>query len=48
MPVWNIEPHEAMISMQGATLQQRIGQDANIDFAAAAAIENFNCHNPRI
>ena len=48
MPVGYIEHYEWMISTQGATLQQRTGHDASIDFAAAAAIENFNCHNPRI
>ena len=48
MPVGYIERYKWMISTQGATLQQRTGHDASIDFAAAAAIENFNCHNPSI
>lgn len=48
MPVRYIELDERMISVQGATLQQRTGHDTSIDFAAIAAIENFDCHNPRI
>jgi hypothetical protein len=48
VPIWHIETNKRMISTQGTTPQQGTGHDTSIDFAATAAIENFNCHNPRI
>lgn len=47
LPVWHIKENERVVASQRTTLQQSAGHDTSINFAACAAVQHFDCHNPR-